>query len=419
MEALPDAIRGVEAAYRSWGFDLNWGAGKTELMVIFTGRGSKGTEEAMRAPDGRGREVSFERGDSTSQRVRVVDAYKHVGSIVQASGGTASNTEAHARAARGAHGPLARQLRSRAYWPGTRASLLRSLVHSRLLHDMEAMPELPRAQMRKLQAVHVDTTRRAMRRAAPSTEDWHRGCDEQVLREAGIPTCWSQVRARRLMLAWALAREPQDQLAALLEPTSTSPSRWSAALLGDLRELRACAEELQQMGLGDPYHCPDDWAGLIMSTPKSTWRRWTRSVLRYVPEVRAAVPHEVDTTVADIGGAEGQDGRAPEGEPLPDVHLREEIICPLCPPAAARVFATVGALATHNCRAHGGIKSARFRLGPLLRCPVCGCTPASRSKLLVHAMRSTCAPHVEQLPVLPIAVLRECDPVATHILESG
>jgi hypothetical protein len=415
-------VRGVEAAYRRWGFDLNWGEGKTELMLIFTGRGSKNAEEAVRAPDGRGREIIFERGDSTSQSVRIVNAYKHVGSIVQASGSTASNTEAHARAARGAHGRLAKQLRSRAYWPGTRISLLRSLVHSRLLHDMEAMPGLPRAQLRKLQAVHVDTTRRAMRRAAPSTEEWHRGSDEQVLREAGVTTCWSQVRARRLMLAWALAREPQDQLAALLEPTSTAPSGWSTALLGDLRELHACAKELQWMSLGDPYDCPGEWAGLIESTPKATWRRWTRNVLRYVPEVRAAIPYEVDTTVGDIGGAGDQEGQAPGDEPQPDLKILGTImdfVCPLCPPVAARVFATAGGLATHKWRAHGCIKSARFRLGPQLQCPVCGCTPASRGKLLVHAMRSACAPHVEELPVLPIAVLRECDPAAADILECG
>ena len=173
------------------------------------------------------------------------------------------------------------------------------------------------------------------------------------------------------------------------------------------------------MGLGDPYHCADDWVGLITSTPKATCRRCTRSVLRYVPEIRAAVPYEVDTTVPDSGGAEDQEGRTPEGEPQPDAHLFEEIICPLCPPTAARVFATAGALATHKCRAHGGIKSARFRLGPRLQCPGCGCTPTSRKKLLVHAMRSTCAPHVEELPVLPIVVLKGCDPAAAHILEFG
>ena len=79
LEALPDATRGVEAAYRRWGFDFNWGEGKTELMAIFTGRGSKGAEKAMRTPDGRGRETSFERGHSTSQRLRIVDPLRTCG----------------------------------------------------------------------------------------------------------------------------------------------------------------------------------------------------------------------------------------------------------------------------------------------------------------------------------------------------
>jgi hypothetical protein len=67
------------------------------------------------------------------------------------------NVEAKKRAARGAHAPLARELRSWAYWPTTRITLLRSLVHSRLLHDLEAGSGYSQAQQRSVQAQHINS----------------------------------------------------------------------------------------------------------------------------------------------------------------------------------------------------------------------------------------------------------------------
>ena len=38
---------------------------------------------------------------------------------------------------------------------------------------------------------------------------------------------------------------------------------------------------------------------------------------------------------------------------------------------------------------------------------------------MVHTTRSSCAQRVGELPLLPIAALRVCDPNAARILESG
>lgn len=222
----------------------------------------------MRALDGASREIVFERPDGSSQAVKVVTSYKHVGSIVQASGRSALNTDAHARSARAAHGPLAKQLRSPALWPATRISLLRSLVHSRLAHDLETVGAHPRQQMRKLQGIYTDTVRKALRRAAPSTEQWHRGYDHEVLEAAAVPTLWSQTRRRRLRLAWTLLQEPQPQLAAIMEPTSDSPAEWSRALLEDLRLLSAASREVRDACPTDPYDDPDHWRGMVLANPQ-------------------------------------------------------------------------------------------------------------------------------------------------------
>ena len=85
LEILPKVLAEVEAAYGRWGFEVNWDPGKSEVMLILNGRGmmkakaeiDKGTFEC----------IEFARANGTTQMVRNVTAYMHVGTMVQASGG--------------------------------------------------------------------------------------------------------------------------------------------------------------------------------------------------------------------------------------------------------------------------------------------------------------------------------------------
>ena len=392
MARIPLALRAVEAAYAQWGFEINWGPDKCELMIVFCARGCKAAEAQITTQAGQ--QITFNSATGAERTIRVVKVYRHVGSLVQASGSEAANTEARVRAMRAAFNPLAGQLRSRAYWPATRVRLLRSLAHSRLLFDLEAGAAYSQAQRRRLQGQHVDTVRRTLRKAAPSTEQWHRGTDEQTLREAGVPTLWSQVRARRLNLLWSFARERQPHLVALLEPYSDDPGPWATELLEDLRALAERSARLQSEGLGDPYINPQAWWQFIRSRTKGQWKGLTAEVSHFALEVR---------TVPPMTTQRGEDGSG-EGEDAQGLH-----VCADCPAQRARAFTSAKALTSHMQRAHG-------RIGPALECPLCGCRPASRARLLVHASRSTCAAAVAELPMLSLDTLQAVDPDAAEVL---
>ena len=161
----------------------------------------------------------------------------------------------------------------------------------------------------------------------------------------------------------------------------------------------------------------------MLATPKATWERLTAAVLTFMPEVRTVLPVTVDTTAPlhaeaahpEVNAADAND----DVESRPGPLAGGDFTCPDCPPTAARTFISHIALVANRCRAHDRIKSARFKIGLSLECPVCGCKPSSRRKLLVHATRSSCAQRVGEVPLLPIACLRVCDPDAARILESG
>ena len=404
LELLPKVLAEVEAAYGRWGFEVNWDQGKSELMLILNGRGMMKAKAKINQGTFEG--IEFARPDGTTQMVRNVPAYKHVGTMVQASGGQAMNVEAKKRAARGAHAPLARELRSWAYWPTTRITLLRSLVHSRLLHDLEAGSGYSQAQQRSVQAQHINTVRRALRCAAPSTDTWSRGTDEQVLSRVGVSTAWSQVRVRRLMFAWSLAKHPQPQLSALLQPTAAQPGTWAQELLGDLRAVAEKSRDIVIRGLGDPYYYPEAWWQLMKSATKGEWKTMASCVLRFTPEIRAVPAVTIDRQEWEAGQADQE----PQGE----LH-----VCQQCPAEQARAFPTQKALNTHMQRAHGALKGARLRLGPELKCPACERAFATRAKLLVHATRSTCKLDIAELPLLNWEILVDVDPVAADTLRTG
>jgi hypothetical protein len=48
-DKLPEVMQVVEAHMLQWGFKLNWAAGKSEILAIFAGPGSRGAQEAFRA----------------------------------------------------------------------------------------------------------------------------------------------------------------------------------------------------------------------------------------------------------------------------------------------------------------------------------------------------------------------------------
>ena len=118
----------VETTFAESGFQINWAAGKTEVMVKLRG---------ARAGRARERTIKLFQGSpviqmSAEKAVHVVDSYKHVGGIVSADGHMRREVCARVQAATAAWVKMRKVITDRHLPTDVRLQLVRGLVLSRL-----------------------------------------------------------------------------------------------------------------------------------------------------------------------------------------------------------------------------------------------------------------------------------------------
>ena len=116
----------------SRGLEINFEAGKTELLVHWRGQGSRAIKEAIAADGGT---LSVQCGE-TVVPLRCTFGYKHLGSWVQNTAAHPRDARARLTEARKAWGPLVRPVfRKRCIRLSTKRQLFEALVASRLLYN--------------------------------------------------------------------------------------------------------------------------------------------------------------------------------------------------------------------------------------------------------------------------------------------
>ena len=325
------------------GLRLNFEQGKTEVLIPWKGPKAKGMYKQVKSS---GNTIQV----AEHVHLRVVQSYKHVGSVVAASGAMSMETAARAHSMLEAYAPLASSVfASRALSLRVRMMLAVSLLFSRLLLGAGSWVPLAPPALKKLASARMRVLRRIA--AEVSTGTNRVATDDEILRRLKLERMDGVLRRARL-LYWArvLTNSPQ-LLHALLQGEGSWKPSWSKAICADLHMLKERTDG-ELAALPVPFTDMLPWTKFAAEDG----RRWVRIV--------ASVP-----SLAAIRGSETTE----------TTEVAMTAYCGDC----GRGFGTTAALATHAFRVHGHKRWERqFVAGS--HCPVCMTDLGTRMRAIHH-----------------------------------
>ncbi|CAE7364293.1 unnamed protein product [Symbiodinium sp. CCMP2592] len=204
----------------------NLARGKTELIIVPCGKGSK----ACRAALFRDKDPSVEIPSRLWQqaRVRVVHFYRHLGGVIHFSGDVAREIRSRVGMAHEAFQKRKRQIFGSPIVPKTaKATLFNSLILSVLLHGAGTWPALRPAAQSALSAAYERMACHMCRPHWDFDQAMHAGRD-QVLAFLGLPSMFVLLHVHRLRHLLLFVRLGLKQMWAL--------AHWEEAWLGSVRE---------------------------------------------------------------------------------------------------------------------------------------------------------------------------------------
>ena len=352
---------------------LNWSEGKTEVLVIPCGKGSRKWLQAYNAGGAAQWRVS-----PSGQRYHFTLSYVHVGTLVTHDA-TLTADAARLRS-RGcvAYGRLGRTFHSARSRVPRNVSLLKSLVHSTALTGVGTWPRPSAAVGRSMEAAFSRWLRGATHdeRHAGAVEEAaaagaHLATNEELRARHEVPSFFSLLREKRLQLAQQVVRSAPRGLRTLL---ATYPQHigWCRAVAEDLAEL---ASDPRCGGLPPPGADPGPWLTLLADSFFTELLRAARSPAS--PWTSVAVPTHVDRDDAEASNS---------------VHRMGLSVCLLCDRHRAFVGTRAG-VATHAFGAHRTRTAwAAWVTTPMTadgtplpsRCEVCLRTWPTRRKAVAH-----------------------------------
>ena len=230
---LPQLLLDIDRVYRKWGLLLNWEVGKSELLVIFAGPGSRKAPQLLRDAFARvptcprrrlrGKQrppepgatafcVPFVDDEGVRREVKIVASYKHVGAVTTALATMTAELNARVTAARTTSAALRPLLRDRHIRAETKLRLLNSLVISRLLYGSEAWSGISVAMHRRIQSVVMREVRRAVgccyTSSGPPSDGVAGPSDEDLLKRLGWFTPDTLRRHRRSVCVDSCSTRP-------------------------------------------------------------------------------------------------------------------------------------------------------------------------------------------------------------------
>lgn len=206
MSKFNKAITLLIEAFEHYGMTINWKPGKTKAMVVLRGKEARAHKSLM-TPKSGVKTFVVERIAKKRKRVKtpkvtielnVVDAYKHLGSIVEVSGNLVREARNRERSALAAFAPLATKiLGSKMVGLKRRVHLAWALIMSRLFFNVHTWSSVPARARTPLYATYMRVWRRVVNDPRYRRETaWS---DEEIKRYLGVPSLDCHLRRRRLL----------------------------------------------------------------------------------------------------------------------------------------------------------------------------------------------------------------------------
>ena len=357
LEHLTTVVNILHEVLSRYGLRINFGPDKTTIMLRLFGPGARKAYASIRDEDG-GLGL-----DTAAGRCKIVHHYKHVGTILQTSG--RSLLDAHAKAAKmqKTYGPMAHTVfGATVINQETRASLVRSLLDSRLLYGAELWLQPDPVARRRTQEAYIRPRRRILGHPRFEHTDV---TDQRVCEMLGHPALDMALTMRRLNLLYTLLRGPSFVRAIHCQEPKP-PQAYTF-----LEDMVLVWQHSTLVGdLPHPAEAPGQWREFIIAS-KRRWRQAVRDI--------AQLPNRTGI-IAQLEAPP----EAPTGDCIATPRDKEVLQCDRC----QRWCRSWRGLAAHRLKAHGITAEARhFCISDI--CPACGKSYFTRPRAIHHLQYSS------------------------------
>ena len=361
MEVAARTLRAVHLGMRRMGLEINLSRGKTELMPIFHGKGSKQARHRWLIEEGASLRVELATGCQT--RISMTGHYVHLGARLDVTGSDVRTVHYRACLMREMVKPLSRLLRSPELTESEKVDMVTSMPHARLRHGSGCWQLATERERARYQAAHYEAPRRLFRHiTALSTQG---ASDEDVALILGIPRAQEARNADVLrQLGWILlARQPRLQ------------QLWMDSAWGPVAR-EAMGQVVSQLGI------PFEVAWKQLCQDPSVAGRWARRYLKTCIQQRqpAQASRRAEMTAMQAAREAGAIfcRRRQEPPPLPIGHS-----CDSC----GEVFQTKAAMAAHARKIHG-ITAPATQVALGTSCAVCMKEFWTHERLKMHLRKA-------------------------------
>ena len=339
-------------AFRKYNLQINWKRGKSEAMIKYRGRNATRKLDARRTPEGKCIRIN------DTDRLFLVDEYKHLGGIITSDGIIMPEVNQRASSAMSCYGPLAtRVFGSTAVSLTLKKHFLQSLVMSKLLYNTQTLT-MTTTGLQKLNVPYMRVLRRIV--GEPRYNEHCANSDLGVRRTLGMPSIDYVVLHRRLTYYCRIAKHRPTMLWALLQAhVDTRPLPY-VVQVHDLSRFYDLSCDLRARLLpwqDDPtswmeflIQCPEDWKTMGSECA------FTNSCLDPVD------PDEGQCSSADVA----------------------HFVCAMCPSRPRPAFATEKALACHMRTKHGIRSPVKQYIDGSGICVVCHTDFQTRIRVISH-----------------------------------
>jgi hypothetical protein len=268
---MQKVVAAYSRVFRSFGLEINWKKGKSELMWVLRGKRASEQLDMCRSPGG-----LLLNAEGLESGIHVVASYAHLGGILSNSGSMVPEARARRSSMMASFGPLAvRIFGQQGFSMEMRLDMASSLLWSKLLYNVVTWTMQPQA-LKILDDAHMRVLRRIAGRMRGNEHDGKHSTALEVRRELRAPSLECIIVRRRLMYYARLAIHRPRMLWALLQarPNNT-PLPYAKQAMDDFAVLQAHCPQAAK--LPDVSLAPKAWLSII-TFERRLWSEWVREV---------------------------------------------------------------------------------------------------------------------------------------------
>ena len=338
------AVELLIEVFEYYGMSINWKPGKTEAILVLRGKNAKAEKSRIQTSEN---QCYFDVSPNSEENVRIhiVPQYKHLGSIITASGSLVPEARQRVKSAMHAFAPLVKHIfNSTRIGTQRRARIGWSLVASRLFFNVHVWSKFEGKARSIINVMYMRLWRRICGDPRFQKTNW---TDREVRTWLAVPSVDCYVRQRRLLYLSRLARTQFD--------AECMP--WISLIARDIAVLRDnVGGKLDE--LPSPHVSLESYWQIAKEYPQA----WKAIVNTYFT---------VDDDTVHKPASRG-DGARTEGS----------FACELC----GATWESHRKLAAHQWAKHKVKCDVRSFIGNVTMCAVCGTDFHTRARLVKHLL---------------------------------